>query len=74
MSKRKYPRIGASKAITPQKGQMLLCIVCGAPATHRLELEVNWFRGDDETVRACATHKDDAAALLAAFDAKAGAA
>jgi hypothetical protein len=33
-----------------------------------VEIQTNWFRGDDETVDSCMEHKGDAVALLNAFD------
>jgi hypothetical protein len=41
------------------------CVVCGADASYIVDIEVNWFRGDDEVVKSCETHKNDAEALLA---------
>jgi hypothetical protein len=75
MSNRKYPRIGGQRKIKPQKGQKKqlktpVCIACINPSTHRVELQVNWFRGDDETVNACDKCKDDPVVLLIAFDAR----
>lgn len=40
------------------------CAACGEEASFRVEVEVNWFRGDDEIVNACPVHKIDAVALL----------
>lgn len=78
MSGRKYPRIGhardmrkkwtkldkRTRAVVPVNNAPR-CVVCGQPATHMVDVEVNWFRGDDEVRKACADHKDDAAALIA---------
>ena len=41
---------------------------CTAKATHRVEIQVNWFRGDDEFARACEAHKGALTELLAAAD------
>ena len=74
MSNRTYPRVGSQRKHKPQRGQKRPlrtppCAVCSAPSTYRVEVEVNWFRGDDETVNACDAHKNDAPALMAAHDA-----
>lgn len=66
---RSYPRIGAAyknkkwEALGPGKGPV--CDACGAKALFRVDVEVGWFRGDDESRKACAQHKEDALALLA---------
>lgn len=75
MSNRKYPRIGSERLHRPQRGQKRPlktppCIVCGEPSTHRVEIQVNWFRGDDEIANACQTHRKDAVALCYAIVAK----
>jgi hypothetical protein len=69
MSGRTYPRVGrTSRQLKwdklPAKSAPK-CSVCDQPARYRVEVEVNYFRGDDECGRACAAHKDDAPALLA---------
>ncbi|WP_439606836.1 hypothetical protein [Hydrogenophaga sp.] len=68
---RDYPRIGHQRLIKPQRGQKKPlktppCAACAQPSTHRVDVEVNWFRGDDEVFNACSDHKGDAQALLAA--------
>lgn len=68
---RTYPRVGSTRKHKPQRGQKKPlrtppCAVCGQPSTCRVEIEVNWFRGDDERANACDDHKNDPAALLAA--------
>lgn len=48
-----------------------LCVACGEPATHKVFVQVNWFRGDDEgPFKACQDHKQDGAALLATMTPK----
>lgn len=44
------------KAIANVAKQLGYC-PCGAPATGTVIVEVNWFRGDDETERRCDAHK-----------------
>lgn len=63
----KYPRV----SIAARRAKWIenptsapKCDVCGEPATHRVCVEVNWFRGDDEVCNACDAHKNDAAALV----------
>ena len=50
----KYPRVGHKTTNRPAKG---LCNICGEPQSdYRVDIEVNWFRGDDVVVklhRAC---------------------
>lgn len=49
----------------PRASTIPPCRACGAPATHRVWVEVNWFRGDDEgPFNACKLHKESAAELL----------
>ena len=51
MSKREYPRIGADR---PAKRGMCSC--CSQTAKRRVDIQVNWFRGDDEVLQLCDTH------------------
>jgi hypothetical protein len=61
MSKKTYPVIGASrKRPGPPKAKCL----CGQPAHYRVDIEVNIFRGDDEVVWSCESHRHDAHFLL----------
>lgn len=53
MSK-KYPLVGCKKK--PKNAGGLPCIICGVPTTGKVDIEVNWFRGDDDQVRACEKH------------------
>jgi len=68
MSARTYPRIGAvSNRAGYTKAKKLkpsTCHACGAQAIYRIDIQVNWFRGDDEVVSSCEAHKNDIAALL----------
>lgn len=73
---RDYPRIGRTQdcrakwTYTDRRGRIKSypnrprCAACGAEATHKVDVQVNWFRGDDEVMRSCVEHKDNAAALL----------
>jgi hypothetical protein len=70
VSRRRYPRIGSTKfrpkwAEQPKGAPK--CCVCGAPATHRVCVEFDIFRGDDEVVNACGDHSKDADALAQAW-------
>jgi hypothetical protein len=62
---KKYPAIGCKKK--PRNAGGLPCIICGVQTTGKVDIEVSWFRGDDEQVRVCAEHqsKNDAAILKA---------
>lgn len=77
MSRRQYPRIGSStfrpKWAEQPKGAPK-CYVCGNPATHRVCVEFDIFRGDDELVNACGEHCKDANALAQAWGKANGAA
>ncbi|RST54130.1 hypothetical protein [Variovorax sp. DXTD-1] len=72
MSSKSYPRVGRTSR--QQKWDKLppkaapKCSACDQPARFRVDVEVNWFRGDDECGRACADHKNDAIALLAGIE------
>jgi len=65
---KKYPVIGCKKS--PRYIGGLPCIICGVPTTGKVDIEINWFRGDDEQVRVCKTHqtKHDTE-ILAAYEA-----
>lgn len=82
MSSRRYPRVVDAAFQFKWRDQRAkagkkfvehhLCVVCGAPATHKVFVQVNWFRGDDEgPFKACADHKQDGYALLGAQEKKA---
>ena len=49
---RQYPYISDYRK--EQRGK---CVVCGAPAEYLVIIQVNWFRGDDESARTCHEHK-----------------
>ena len=71
MSRHQYPRIGAQRGYGIQNGKPRKgppCIVCGAESCCKVDIEISYMRGDDEVVHACQAHKDDAAALWAAFE------
>lgn len=66
---REYPRLGRagqSKGWQKNPNGAPDCDVidCTAKATHRVEIQVNWFRGDDESCRACDAHKSSLPELL----------
>lgn len=59
----KYPRLG-EKGRVPHKGESgriglirSTCYVCGRVATHYVDIEFSWFRGDDGTYPLCPKHK-----------------
>jgi len=73
MSGRAYPRIGRTSLQRkweklPPKGAPK-CSACSQPARFRVEVQVNWFRGDDEVGNACPQHKGDAVAVLQGIEA-----
>jgi len=49
----KYPKLG-----NRQKREQGICWICKQPAKYKLEIQVNFFRGDDEVVKACEIHKN----------------
>ncbi len=61
----KYPRIGRKKK--PKTPGGLPCIICGAITTGLVEIEVDYFRGDDESVRVCADHQKCNDEIIAAY-------
>lgn len=81
MSHRDYPRIGSTRALgndakrkawklNPKAAPRCIVAGCTSPATSRVDVEVNWFRGDDEVGQACDVHKRDAYAVLAGIEAR----
>lgn len=67
---KKYPVIGRTNHkrkwfLTPATAPFCIAPGCTARATYRPEIEVNWFRGDDETSGpACKAHSADPVKLL----------
>jgi len=72
---RDYPRIGSTRDMrkkwtiqrngkTHSVNNRPRCAACSEEASYRVDIQVNWFRGDDEARTACPAHKNDAAALL----------
>ena len=60
-----YPAIGVKKK--PKNSGGLPCIICGAITTGKVDIEMSWFRGDDEQIRACEAHQKDDKSLLDAY-------
>lgn len=58
---KKYPVIGQTRK-RPDTSQAKCR--CGQRATHKVDIQVNIFRGDDEVVLACEEHKRDPYFLL----------
>jgi len=52
--RREYPRLGERLRLKPTSEAQ--CCVCGAKAYYRLDIEINWFRGDDVVVKVCTAH------------------
>lgn len=52
MSRRQYP-FYAGRRKTYKPPLQAKCEVCEQPATHRVEFQYSWFRGDDEETRVC---------------------
>lgn len=51
MSRREYPRIGSDRAV--KRGQ---CSCCIQHAQRRVDIQVDWFRGNDEVLNLCTGH------------------
>jgi hypothetical protein len=56
MSKRTYPRVGHERKLRPTQRPMCGAKICANVATLRFDIQVSWFRGDDECVNLCAEH------------------
>ena len=52
MSKRDCPRIGSDRSMQGAR----LCDCCTSTAKRRVDVQVNWFRGDDEVLKLCDAH------------------
>ena len=64
-----YPAIGSKKLPHNKSIGGLPCIICGDLTTGKVEIEISYFRGDDEQVRVCPTHqKRHDAGILDAFN------
>lgn len=65
MNQAKYPRIGNTVNL-PKPTKARKCAACASDATHKVTVQVNWFRGDDEVLFACDQHRkgDGKKALL----------
>ncbi len=62
-----YPRCADARKLILRPTQKPVCKVCGKPATHKVFVEVNEFRGDDEgPFKVCKDHMKDEGALLMA--------
>lgn len=57
-----YPCLGNSTKYKTPRG---LCVICKAPAYCRVDIQTNWFRGDDEVFRTCVDHSKNIDALIA---------
>ena len=51
MSNRSYPRVGGNS--TGYTGYRKTCEICLKPNRKVIEIQVNWFRGDDELLNIC---------------------
>jgi hypothetical protein len=52
MSRRHYPHIGADRSI---KGKRM-CDCCQQTAVRKVDIQVDWFRGNDEVLQLCDLH------------------
>lgn len=52
---RRYPYYSGDERLKGGGGGR--CRACDKPATHRITIQVSWFRGDDEVLRVCPEHK-----------------
>jgi hypothetical protein len=62
----KYPKIGSTKLLdrpnqfgrhtrSPKKGP-LKCYLCDSQATHRIDVQNSWMRGEDDVFLVCLPH------------------
>ena len=67
MAGKDYPKIGSDSQLPRPKGATFpRCCVCGAQAKHKVWIELNWFRGDDDGPhRICSTKAHTASDILA---------
>lgn len=49
----KYPRIKQKTKINYNKRGKGICKICGEPSRGRVDVQVNWFRGDDDVLKVC---------------------
>jgi hypothetical protein len=54
MSKKRYPYLSSKEHLRGSGGSKCAC--CEAKATRKIEVQISWFRGDDEVYRVCENH------------------
>ena len=64
---KKYPAVGHKRKPKSNSVGGLPCIVCGKLTTGKVDIEVSWFRGDDEQVRVCAADQKNDEVILARY-------
>ena len=52
-----YPCIGAFRKMRGAPNSHGRCACCDNYATHRMDVQVSWFRGEDEVYQVCREHK-----------------
>lgn len=55
MSRRDYPRLGSTSSLHHKK-QNHKCSLCDATAVSRIDVQTDWFRGDDDVFLVCDRH------------------
>ena len=61
----KYPRIGERREFDPSLNPAHAkrpCYFCNTPAVARIDIQVNWFRGEDKSYFVCNRHNTDSSA------------
>lgn len=65
----KYPKIGSTKLIDRPnqfgrhgKKKAHTCYLCDAKATHRIDIQNSWLRGEDDVFLVCTPHLEMARA------------
>lgn len=48
-----YPRLGRVHKLKPGRK---LCTCCERPAVSGIDIEIDWFRGNDDTFKVCEEH------------------
>lgn len=70
MGYRDYPKLGTTKLLnrpnqygrTHPPANQPLCFCCECPATHRIDVQNDWMRGNDDVFLLCRAHLEMARA------------
>lgn len=63
-----YPCVGDRRTLYG-KSKHGACVICGQPVIYRIDIQTSIFRGEDEVVKVCESHKlASASDLLSALE------